>query len=255
MIYKIFFAHLLISVTLLGAAIAEPWKFVVAPYGLLPNISGDASLGRIDDVDVELSPGDVLDSLELGFMLQAEAHHKSGFGVLANYAFMKLGQDASGPAQLTNLSADIFQGALEGFGTYRFKLSNSTLDLYAGVRWWDINIDVAADTALGSRDYGRGQYSRDEDWVDPVTGLRWIPNISDSWRGIIQGDIGGFGAASDLSWAAQLGAMWDASEVCSFVVMYRVLSVDYSTGERGTRSFFEYDTITQGPLLGVVFRL
>ena len=28
----------------------------------------------------------------------------------------------------------------------------------------------------------------------------------------------------------------------------------YQTGERGTRSFFEYDTITQGPLLGMAFR-
>ncbi|MFO0417525.1 MAG: hypothetical protein ACK5Y6_09575 [Pseudomonadota bacterium] len=230
-------------------ASAESWEFVLAPYGLLPNISGDASLGRIEGADVDLNAGDVLDSLELGFMMQGEARHKSGFGVLLNYAFMKLGQDAQGPAGFTNFEADIFQGALEGFGTYRIGFAKSTLDLYAGVRWWDINIDIDANTPFGSRSFGR-----DQDWVDPVVGLRWIPQIADSWRAIAQADIGGFDVASKLSWAAQLGAMWDASDSVSLVLMYRLLSVDYSTGERGTRDRFEYDTITQGPLLGAIFR-
>jgi hypothetical protein len=241
---------LLSPLTVCSSADAEPWEFVIAPYGLLPNISGDASLGRIDGVDVDLSAGDVLDSLELGFMLQAEARHESGFGLIANYAFMKLGQNAEGPLGFTHFDADIFQGALEGFGTYRFDLNESTLDLYGGIRWWDINLDINATTPLGSR-----SYNRDEDWVDPVVGLRWIPRIAPAWRAIVQGDVGGFDMASTFSWAAQLGAMWDASETCSVVFMYRLLSVDYSTGTRGTPSLFEYDTITQGPLLGLVFRL
>jgi len=247
--YKIVLALSLIAITRARPALAESWEFVLAPYGLLPNISGDASLGRIDDVDVDLSTGDILDSLELGFMIQAEAHHSSGFGLVVNYAFMRLGSEAEGPAGFTNLDADIFQSALEGFGTYRFELSNSTLDLYAGARWWDIDVEVDVDTPVGSR-----SFDRDEGWVDPVLGSRWIPQITDSWRAIIQGDVGGFDAASTFSWAAQVGALWDASESISVVFMYRLLSVDYSTGTRGTRSFFEYDTITQGPLLGLAFR-
>jgi hypothetical protein len=95
-----------------SVARADEWDFVVAPYGLLPNISGDASIGRIEGADVDLSAGDVLNSLELGAMIQVEARHESGFGGYLNYAFMKLGSDAEGPLGFADFDADIFQGIL-----------------------------------------------------------------------------------------------------------------------------------------------
>lgn len=235
---------------LLGATCrADDWSFVVAPYGLLPSITGDAAVGRIDDAEVELDPGDVLESLEFGAMLEVEARHSSGYGVLLNYAFMNLGNNATGPLGFTDLDADIFQGLLEGFGTYRFNLEKSTLDAYAGVRWWDINIDIDATTPLGSR-----SLSRDKDWVDPVIGLRWLPRLDEKWRLLVQGDVGGFDMASHFTWGVQAGAMWDGGESWSVVLLYKLLSVDYETGDKNTSSYFAYDTITQGPLLGVVFR-
>ncbi len=243
-------AAALITVTL-GSASADDWDYVIAPYGLLPNISGNASLGRIDDAEVDVDAGDVLESLEMGAMLQLEARHtESNFGVIVNYAFMDLGHDAAGPLGFTELDADIFQGILEGFYSYRMHFDTSTLDLYAGARWWDINLDVNATTPLGSR-----IFSRDKDWVDPVVGARWAPSISQSWRLLMQGDVGGLGAASSFSWSAQVGVLWDASETISVALLYKAISVDYQDGIRGTKSFFEYDTITQGPLVGLIFRL
>jgi hypothetical protein len=233
-----------------SVARADEWDFVVAPYGLLPNISGDASIGRIEGADVDLSAGDVLNSLELGAMIQVEARHESGFGGYLNYAFMKLGSDAEGPLGFADFDADIFQGILEGYGTYRFNLEHGVLDGYAGVRWWDIGLDVDATTPIGSR-----SYSRDADWVDPVLGLRWIPEIADQWRLVLQGDVGGFGIASSFSWNVQAGVLYDYSKLVSVVLMYRALGVDYHDGAPGTRERFEYDTITQGPMFGVVFRL
>lgn len=243
---------LLITLVTLGIreARSDDWTFVVAPYALMPNISGDASVGRVDNVDVDVSTGDILDSLDLGAMLQLEARHSSNFGAMVNYAFMDLGQKVDGPLGFTHVKADIFQGILEGFGSYRFTFDKSTLDAYAGARWWDINIGVDADTPFGSRDY-----TRDEDWVDPVLGARWLPRIAEQWRLLIQGDVGGFGAASQFSWCAQAGVLWDVSEMTSVTVLYKALGVDYHTGARHTASYFEYDTITQGPLIGVVFRL
>ena len=229
---------------------ADDWDFVIAPYALMPNISGDASVGRIDGVDVDVSTGDILNSLDLGAMIQLEARHKSNFGGMLNYAFMDLGQDVDGPLGFSNVQADIFQGMLEGFATYRLPYETSTLDLYTGVRWWDIRIDADATTPLGNP-----SYSRHEGWVDPVLGARWMPRIASQWRLLIQGDVGGFDIASHFSWCAQGGVLWDASESTSVALLYKALSVDYETGSRGTSNYFEYDTITQGPLLGVVFRL
>ena len=230
-------------------ALADEWEYLLAPYGLLPSITGDAAVGRIDNAEVELDPGDVLESLEFGAMLQGEARHSSGYGLSLNYAFMNLGQNATGPLGFTDFDAEIFQGILEGFGTYRFNFANSTLDAYAGVRWWDINIDVDATTAIGSR-----SLSRDKDWVDPVLGVRWLPRVSDSWRLMLQGDLGGFDIGSHFTWGVQGGAVWDVGQSWSLVLLYKLLSVDYETGDRNTPDYFAYDTITQGPLVGVVFR-
>ena len=38
---------------------AEDWEFVVAPYALFPDISGDASVGRVEGADVDVSCGQV----------------------------------------------------------------------------------------------------------------------------------------------------------------------------------------------------
>lgn len=182
-------------------------------------------------------------------MLQVEARHSSGYGAMLNYAFMDLGKDLSGPRGFTKVDTDIFQGILEGFGTYRFEYQGGTLDMYGGVRWWDIGIDVDATTPLGN-----ASYSRDKDWVDPVLGLRWLPRLNDALRLLVQGDVGGFGAASDFTWCTQAGLLWDIRPSMSVALVYKALGVDYQSGTRGTSSFFEYDTITQGPLLGLVFR-
>ncbi len=92
-----------------------------------------------------------------------------------------------------------------------------------------------------------------EDWVDPVIGMRWRPQIAENWVMILKGDIGGFGVASNFTWNQQGGVAWDATDYMSLVLEYRALSVDYSSGDVGSREFFVYDTITHGPLFGLAF--
>jgi hypothetical protein len=50
------------------------------------------------------------------------------------------------------------------------------------------------------------------------------------------------------------GLLWDVTPETTVALLYKALGVDYQTGSRGSRSFFEYDTITQGPLLGVAVK-
>ncbi len=95
---------------------AENWVFVIAPYALIPSIDGDTSIGRVESIDIDVGPDDILNNLELGGMLQLEAHHASGFGVIMAYNFMDLGGDATAPSGQVNLKADIYQGIFEGYG-------------------------------------------------------------------------------------------------------------------------------------------
>ena len=250
-ISKIFMAAL--AVFALAAfpndSFAGDWEFVVAPYIMLPNIKGDTSAGRISDVDLDIDTGDILDALDLGGMLQLEARHENGVGFVVNYAFMELSDDSSGPLGFTSIDAEIFQGILESYGTYRIDINEGFVDVYAGVRWWDLALDIDGRTPTGM-----SSASKNEDWVDPIVGARVSKGISDKWNFVLQSDIGGFSIASDFTWAAKGGFVWNKSESFSLALLYQDIGVDYSTGTKGTSNHFAYDTITHGTVIGTVFR-
>ena len=226
---------------------ADKWEFIIAPYALVPYIDGDTSVGRVEGAELDVGPKDIIENLDLGAMIQLEAHHESGYGISLAYNFMDLGGGATDPSGMVSLDADIYQGILEGYGIYRVNTDRGPLDFYGGVRWWDMDVEIKINSSQ--------VVDNNADWVDPVVGLRWMPQIADNWHLILKGDIGGFGAASDFTWNLQGGIIWDATDYLSLVFQYRALSVDYSTGTVGTPDRFAYDTITHGPLFGLAFRL
>ncbi len=226
---------------------AGNWEFIIAPYALIPSIDGETSVGRLEGADVEVGPKDIINNLELGGMIQLEAHHTSGFGVSLAYNFMDLAGDAPLPNNLPDLEIDIYQGIFEGYGIYRMQTDRGPLDVYGGVRWWDMKVDLEI--------HGTKLVSKDPDWVDPVIGVRWMPALSENWNLIVKGDIGGFSVSSDFTWNLQGGVEWRATDYLSLVFQYRAVSVDYSEGAVGTTDRFAYDTITHGPLFGLAFKL
>ncbi|MEO1601907.1 MAG: hypothetical protein AAFU49_15875 [Pseudomonadota bacterium] len=228
----------------------EDWEFVVAPYLLLPSIDGRTTTGRVGG-DIAVDPGGIFSSLQFGGMLHAEARHGSGAGVMVDSAFMFLGDGATGRRGIGRLDADVFQGIFEVYGTYRFDLEDTKIDPYEGARIW--HIDTEINLRAGSL---AGRFDSGDTWLDPVVGLRVQHRLSPSWRVQAQGDVGGFGigVASEFTWNVMGGIAYDGWEQTSLFLMYRVLGVDFDSGTRGTSSFFEYDTITQGPLLGVGYR-
>lgn len=224
----------------------DNWDFIIAPYALVPSIDGDASIGRLEGADLDIGPKNIVENLDLGGMIQVEAHHVSGFGVSMAYNFMDLsgGASASGGSRL---DADVYQGIFEGFVNYRISAGKGPLDVYGGIRWWDMDVELEVN--------GLKIVENNADWVDPVVGVRWMPQLTDNWHLILKGDAGGFGVSSDFTWNVQGGLMWDATDYLSLVFQYRALSVDYSTGTVGTPDRFAYNTITHGPLFGLAFRL
>ena len=118
------------------------------------------------------------------------------------------------------------------------------MEIFGGVR---VNVFEAD---LTGRFVGGGQETRGAsvDWVDPVVGLRGQAEITDRWFFRYNGDIGGFGAGSDLTWQVFAGIGYRVSDLVSIGIGYRALAIDYS------KDAFALDTLTHGPLLGVELR-
>lgn len=87
--------------------------------------------------------------------------------------------------------------------------------------------------------------SADEDWVDPILGVRAQWNINDKWYLAGKSDIGGFGVGSDLAWSLQGTVGYNFTEKVSSEIGYRYLQTDYEDGA------FTYDIAEHGLYLGL----
>ena len=79
------------------AQAAENWDFIVEPYLVAISIEGDAAIGRVEDIDLDVNFDTILDNMDQAAFIHAEAIHNSGWGVLVDYALMDLKGDSSTP--------------------------------------------------------------------------------------------------------------------------------------------------------------
>ena len=151
------------------------------------------------------------------------------------------------------------------------------VDLLAGVRYWNANVDVEVDVAPATLTVGgttvpvssldlsrvrahvgdltlpgnlvRGGSRRAEsrtDWFDPIAGLRISADVLESVSLFTLGDMGGFGLgeASGLTWQAMAGIEWRFARHFSVNAAYRALAID-----RAEQGVVE-DAVLHGPQLG-----
>ena len=229
---------------------ADEWSYQLEPYLMVTSINGDATIGRTNEADVDVDFGTILDNLDAAAMVHFEAHHNSGWGVVFDYGFMDLGGDKTN-TNGNSTDVSIRQGVLELQALYRNKLSDGFLDYFAGVRWWDNDIDVTLDFAI--RPENNFKKEVEADWIDPVIGVRWIRNIDDKWTFLAQADVGGFGLGSDFTSSVQSGVMYNISDLMTLDLKYKATWVDYEEGSAGQQGYFRYDTITHGTVIGLAF--
>lgn len=226
---------------------ANPWEFRITPYGWLTTIDGSTGArGRITDVDASFS--DILDVLDMAAALQFEAR-KDRWGVIGDVFYAKLGTSGTlaGPLQTSvNVEFEQFLGELEAF--YRVSESpQGFVDLYAGLRYNSISLDLGATAAGTARMLGVNR-SADQQWADPIIGCRTQWDLTDRWYLAGKADIGGFGASSDFTWNLQATAGYRFTEMFSAELGYRYFDTDYSDGG------FTYDIAQAGAIISFNFR-
>jgi hypothetical protein len=224
----------------------DSWKVTIAPYFLGAGMTG--TIGVADrEIKVDLSFSDIVNHLQFGAMGLAIAR-KGNWGFGGDAIWMALG--ANGESTLptgTVLSAsvDVNQGAFAFYGLRRLA---PVADLTFGGR---VNVLQGDLGFTGPLDTHSAHESKT--WFDPLVGvILHTPANGKRWHAQVYTEIGGFGVGSTFAWQVFPTVGVDFSKHAAIEFGYRWLDIDYKTGQNLT--FFKYDVLTQGPLLGFAFR-
>lgn len=219
------------------------WWWNSTSYGWLTDITGDIGI-RGYKFPANVGMDDVLSDLDFAYMSYNEIGYKRwSLGLDVVYAKLSDGKSfAVGPISGES-SFDLEEALITTRLQYRV-VDNGTLklDVFGGFRWNYYDVDLEVNTPR--RDIHRGG---NEDWFDVIVGARAVVQLGDRWFLQGMGDIGGFGAESDLTWQAVAGFGYKFTPRISGLLGYRAMGVDYDKGG------FLMDTVSHGPAAGLSF--
>jgi hypothetical protein len=114
------------------------------------------------------------------------------------------------------------------------------LEFLAGARILSLDQELR----VGSQ----GVLEIDDTLVDPILGAQGAFELGESWRFGLRGDVGGFGAASTLTYQVVGMFRWEFADAWGLDLGYRLIGYDI------TNSGTTLDMQIHGPLIGVDFR-
>ncbi len=233
--------------------VADEWQVQLTPYFWALALEGDTKVRGIKG-EPDVSFHDIWDNLDYAAMIEGEVR-KGRFGVFANTIYADLGLDADADGIGIRADATASWSGVGGFyrlgpwtvlpeaGAFAPKV---VVDPYAGIRYTYLDLKLKVRN-------GGPQGSDDQDWVDPIFGVRTLWQIGEKWSVTALGDIGGFGVGADFTWqaAGMVGYSFDlfGEDNARFLAGYRALYQDYSTGNGDNE--FEWKMTLHGPILGL----
>lgn len=234
----------------------EPWRAEFALTLWAPGISGDAGVrGLTAQIDADFV--DVIEKSDSALAFTGRLEFGKGrWGGFIEGVYANLGaEDQSGPLGITDVDVSFEQFVLDFGAMYRVAdwkplgrevtdARRNTVDLYAGGRATYVDAELSP-ALLPARD-------RDETWIDPIIGARFVAPFGRAWRLSLSADVGGFGLESDFTWAASGAIGYDFELTgCQLTVYggYRAIGWDFSEGSGADE--FTWDVIEHGPFLGV----
>ena len=234
---------------------AGAWErgFTVAPYGWLAGFDGTVgvpsqdidqagALGLPLRLDVELN-GELE---EIGFMFYADwrgerwtVFFDSVWVNVTQAADVSIGQLLPDSVVKATIDGNIYTVA----GGYRLKdWQASTLTVYAGPRYYDVEATVDAEGGLLPVPVSA---TEKRTWTDAVAGLRFGTRLGEDWHLSLSADVG---AASSTK--SRQAAVYVSYRIKRFSLVggYRHLAVDYD------RDGLLLDVALSGPLVGMSWR-
>jgi len=238
----------------------ERWRFVIAPYGFLSDVSGDVwQNGEKTSFDVPFE--DILDHVNAGFQLYLEARRGRWF-LAFDGTIAQLGMDHEG--LLVGYDVEIDQLITDVRVGYRFKrwvLScrpghmgfkpQRTLDAYVftGARYF--RTEQTIQLSLLGRPLPK-QTSTD-DSVDPLLGLRVTADLSRRFSIDLRAEAAALGSSGTdrFSWEAAGYLGWHLSHHLTVFLGWRAQGQEDVSGSGPSKT--GTSIVTHGPVVGAGF--
>ena len=257
-----------LSLLLAGSAAAAEgstaggWKFTLAPYMWLSEIHGDVRIGdrsasptvEFEDIFELMFDGDLI-----GGALHFEAQHDDRLALFLDVVGTHVDPGSSGQRGGTRgVKSSLF--LTEVGGAYRIldhaidDQRSFILEPLVGARWIhtknEFTIETPGNLLVAPQELER---ESTDDIYEPFLGARFVVGLVGDLRFSFRGDVGGFGAGSDLSWQIIPLLLYDMGwspigKTMDIAAGYRLLDFDFEDG--GT----ELDLQFRGPVLGGAIR-
>jgi hypothetical protein len=241
----------IIPAALAFAAIALPaqaqdsgWSYSLTTYLWATDTSVSAETPTGHTVEGELSFSDALKDLDFAFMGSFEARNGK-WGLLTDAMYFKLspGNETPGPL-VDEVNMRTQMTVLSAYAAYRaYEDPTVAIDLAGGLRWAKLDTDVS----LSGGPLDGQDFSSDDDWVEPVIGVRLNTRLSDRWSATLFADYGGFDGDSD-TWQAAVSLGYELNDRWTLRGGYRYMEFNREIDGR------DISLDQSGLLLGATYR-
>lgn len=232
-----------------ASAQSKDWEVTLTPYIWISWPEGDIEAksgpigGGLNLPEINANFDDV--GLSGAFTGSGDFRYRN-FGVFGDLTYYELEAEKD-----ITIVGDLFvDGQFEVSGTKgmlagywrAFDDGRNKIDLLGGVHYLKAELDI--DLTTPNRTIGG---SIDEDWVDPIIGIRGFTEISDNFGLEGFATYGGFGVSSDELYDIWVAASWRFNQMFTASLGYRYFTDKFS-GDR-----FDYEISFSGPLAGFAF--
>ncbi len=218
---------------------SETWEYELAAYGWFSGVNGNATV-QGTSFPIDLGSPEFWRVLNLSFNFGLEAH-RGPWALVVDAAIANTEDDVTlpGGGPGTFRIENVLPGAAV---SYRLLAGSATrLEGLAGVRYSELELVATADTL---------QATATEKWLDPIVGLRVRGRLAERVFYRLRGDVGGFGAGSELTWNGIVVVVYETSAHFQLGLGYRYYETEFESGAGTDR--FVYDARQHGPLAGLI---
>jgi hypothetical protein len=229
----------------------DTWHLSVSPYLWLPWIHGTVgALGN--DAGFSVTPSDLLSHARFGLLGAVEAR-RNRLLTTVDLLYMRLGDDKALPvlpppliATSANLTANIFI-LTPKVGIRLINSKKIAVDFLTGIRYWYFGESLNFSPSTLNLNFSKSQ-----NWVDPLVGGRIEAALSQKTVFTVAGDVGGWGTGSQLEYQVVGLLGYKLKPNMTLQAGYRYLYFDY---QKGGPAAVTTNLALSGIVLGVTLNL